>query len=155
MSSLSSMELAVALARRQRDKASQDWVSAREALQFAQSQAQQLQSYAKDTESRWISQSSRMSSPALMHHYQQFMEKLHQALDMQREVLVLAQQRVDTRQQLLTQAEFTLASRESVLTQMQAAQRRRAEQINQKAQDELAAAQYRRSQQWAERGGES
>lgn len=144
MSSINSLELAVSVAQRLRDQARQDLNQAQQALMFEQGQFVQLQGYSDETEARWITQSRTVASPELMRHYYQFMDKLQQAVQMQRDIVQDAERRVGLRQEALLQAEFTVSARESLLQQARVDQRVRAERHEQKQQDDMAAVQHQR-----------
>lgn len=145
MSGLASIQLAIELATRQRDQARQDLAQAQQVLQFAQDQFNQLEGYAQETQGRWVTQSGGQSTPELMRHYYQFMDKLYQAIAMQSQVLHDASQRVQAREKALLEAEFKLASRETVRDGMQRAANQKRERREQKQVDELAALQHRKS----------
>lgn len=144
MSTLNSLELAVDVARRLRDQAQQDLNQAQQSLLFEQGQFMQLQTYSDETEARWITQSRSVSSPELMRHYYQFMGKLQQAVQMQRDIVQDAQRRVELRQEALLQAEFTLSARDSLCQQARVDLRARSERHEQKQLDDMAAAQHLR-----------
>ncbi len=144
MSNLSSLELAVSVAKRLRDQAQQDLNQAQQSLLFEQGQFVQLQSYSDETEARWITQSRSVSSPELMRHYYQFMGKLQQAVAMQRDIVQDAVRRVELRQEALLQVEFTLSGRESLCQQARSDLRQRAERQEQKLNDDMAAVQHQR-----------
>jgi flagellar FliJ protein len=94
MTGLSSMQLAVELATRQRDQLRLDLAQVLQTLEAAQDQFNQLDSYAQETQARWITQSQTDSTPQVMRHYYQFMEKLYQAIALQRQVLQDAERQV-------------------------------------------------------------
>lgn len=153
MSTKSSLELALTVAKRERDRARQDLAQAQLVLDVAQQQLRQLDTYAQETQSRWITQSAGQAAPQVLRHYHQFMEKLQQALALQRQVLQDRQQAVYAKQAAFTRSEFTLASREMLIDQIHHLEQRRSAQREQKQLDELAAAQYRRNHSHV-RGGE-
>ncbi len=152
MSGLDSIRLAVELATRQRDQARQDLAQAQQVLQFAQDQFNQLEGYAEETQGRWVTQSAGQSTPELMRHYYQFMDKLYQAIAMQSQVLHDANQRVQAREKALLEAEFKLASRETVRDGLQKAANQRRDRREQKQLDELAALQHRKSHPHPDQG---
>ncbi len=143
MTVLSSMQLAVELATRQRDQLRLDVAQVLRTLEGAQDQFDQLQSYAQETQTRWITQSQADSTPQVMRHYYQFMEKLYQAITLQRQVLQDVQRQVQAQQKLLLDAEFKLASRQTVCDNMDREASRKRDRIEQKQFDETAALIYR------------
>ena len=151
MSSLSSMQLAVELATRQRDQLRLDLAQAQQLLAGAQDQFKQLDGYAQETQTRWVTKSQTHSSPEVMRHYYQFMDKLHQAIALQAQVTKDAELRVQAQQNLLLEAEFKLATRQTVCDDMQRAANVRRDKLEQKQFDEVAALQYRQNQVQQER----
>lgn len=137
------MQLAIELATRQRDQVRLDLEQERQGLQFAQEQLNQLEGYSQDTQARWVTRSNSHSTSELMRHYYQFMDKLHQAMTLQRQVVQDAEQRVRSQQATLLQAEFKLASRQTVRNNMLAAVNMRRDKQEQKQLDEMAALQHR------------
>ena len=145
MSGQASVQLAVELAVRQRDQARQEVAQAQQVVQFAREQMGQLERYAQETQERWVTQSKDQSTPELMRHYYQFMDKLYEAISLQSQVLLDAGQRLQAREKALLEAEYRLASRESVLAGLRKAASVKQEKVEQKQQDELAAQQHRRN----------
>jgi flagellar FliJ protein len=143
MTGLSSMQLAVELATRQRDQLRLDLAQVLQTLEAAQDQFNQLESYAQETQARWITQSQTDSTPQVMQHYYQFMEKLYQAIALQRQVLQDAERQVQAHKKVLLEAEFKLASRQTVCDNMHREANRRRDKIEQKQFDETAALLYR------------
>ena len=145
MSGLSSMVLAVDQATRQRDQQRLELARTQQVLEAAQDQFNQLESYAQETQTRWIAKSQHQAAPEVMSHYYQFMDKLHQAMTLQTQVLQDAGLRVQEQQKLLLQAEFKLASRQTVCDSMRREAGIRRDKIEQKLFDDMAAQQYRRN----------
>ena len=143
MTGLSSMQLAVELATRQRDQLRLDLAQVLQTLEAAQDQFNQLESYAQETQARWITQSQTDSTPQVMRHYYKFMEKLYQAIALQRQVLQDAERQVQAHKKVLLEAEFKLASRQTVCDNMYREATRRRDKIEQKQFDEMAALLYR------------
>ena len=75
MTSLASVQLAIDLATSERDQVVQEVAQARRVLQSCQDQFNQLSSYAQETQERWVTSSRGVATPAVMHHYYQFMDK--------------------------------------------------------------------------------
>ena len=145
MTSLASVQLAIDLATSERDQVVQEVAQARRVLQSCQDQFNQLSSYAQETQERWVTSSRGVATPAVMHHYYQFMDKLHHAMAMQSQVLQEAVRRVESLQGKLLEAEFKLASRQTLCDSMRVAQHRRRDKVEQKQSDEVAALQHRRN----------
>jgi flagellar FliJ protein len=154
MSGLASLQLAVELAIRQRDQLRLDLAQAQQVQASAQQQADQLEGYARETQARWVTQSTRVAAPEVMRHYYQFMDKLYQAIAMQAQVMQDAEQRVARWEQCLLQAEFTLASRQTVRDKLHRDALSRRDKLEQKQFDEMAALQYRKNMAGHYRGGE-
>ena len=88
MSLLRTLGVAIDVASRKRDAASQVLGQAQQRQIAAQNQLNQLETYANETESRWASQAQICALPELMRHHYQFMERLNQAIQMQKQILV-------------------------------------------------------------------
>jgi flagellar FliJ protein len=113
--------LAIEMATRKRDQASQDSMQLESAQLFAQSQMAQLETYAAETESRWTTAAQTSTTPELMRHHYQFMARLHHAIDLQKGVLENERRKVDAAKKLVLNAEFQLMSLKQVLKKKQAA----------------------------------
>ena len=145
MSALSGLMVAVEVAERQRDAARRGVQDARAAQQAAQSQMDQLQGYANDTEARWGMRPNATVAPEVMFHHYQFMGRLAHAIGLQTTVVRDQEGRVAMAQQVLLQAELRLASLKKLTDkrrlELELAQSRR----DQKQTDERAALQYRKT----------
>ena len=145
MSAVKSFLLAIALATRKRDEAAQVVVRVQSAHLFAQDQMSQLEVYAAETASRWTATAQLGTTPELLRHHYQFLDRLQQAIGLQQEVLANESRKVDHAKRLVLEAEFGLVSLQQVLKKKQTAlaliQSRRA----QKQMDEFAALQTRRA----------
>ena len=144
MSDLRSLTLAIEVATRKRDEADQALVQARRAVQFAQGQMDQLESYAADTEARWATANATTVSAELMLHHQQFMQRLRHAVGLQSGVLADLQRQVETARQRRVQEEVRLAAFEQLLKKKRTEQARLADRREQKQMDELAVLKYAR-----------
>ncbi|MDD2925552.1 flagellar export protein FliJ [Rhodoferax sp.] len=144
MTVLKSLLLAIDLATSKRDQALAQLQKTMQAHAFAQDQMQQLQQYAQETEQRWLQNAQRSTTPELLHHHYQFMNRLNQAIGLQDGVLAGSSQRVDTAKQVVLQAEFRLASLQQVLAGRQADQAKTQQRREQKQMDEFAALQTQR-----------
>ena len=139
MSAVKSVLLAIEVATRKRDQASQGLQYVQRVLLFAQDQMDQLEIYAAETESRWAVAAQTSTTPELMRHHYQFMDRLHHAIGLQNGVLDNAKRKVDIAKRLVLEAEFRLVNLKQVLNKKQtdvAVQQARREQ---KQMDEFAA----------------
>lgn len=155
MSALKSVSLAIDLATRRRDQAEQALQQARRAVQFAQTQREQLESYAADTQTRWATATAVSFSGALMQHHQQFMGRLQQAIGLQGGVINDLQRQAEAARQRSLEAEVRLAGLNQVmkkkLSELAGHQARR----EQKQMDEFATLQYARRSRGLESGERS
>ena len=139
MSGVKVVLLAIDLETRKRDQASGVLKNAQQAYLFAQNQMSQLETYATETESRWMANAQNSTTPELMRHHYQFMDRLHYAINLQKGVLENSSRKVDTAKQLVLDVEFRLASLKQVLkkknVEINALQNKR----EQKQMDEFAA----------------
>jgi flagellar FliJ protein len=137
--------LAIELATRERDEAAKHHAQAIRDLGFAQQQMVQLQSYAADTDTRWVQspQGGQLSGELIRHHYQ-FMERLQQAMHMQEGVLGDLQRAIDAARQVLLQREFRLSGLKQVLATRQADLNDRMKRREQRQTDEIAAQRHQR-----------
>lgn len=145
MSTLQSMVLAIEVATRRRDQAEQALLQARRAVQFAQEQLGQLESYAADSQVRWSTVASVSVSVELLQHHYQFMERLRQAILMQNGVIADLQRKAEGTRQVCLQEEVRLAGLNQVMkkkvTDRAVLQSRR----EQKQTDEFAGLKHARS----------
>jgi flagellar FliJ protein len=139
MSAIRSFLLAIELATDKRDKASQSLMRAQRAHLFAQDQMQQLETYAHETESRWTAAAQASTTPELMRHHYQFMDRLHHAIGLQKVVTADTSERVEAEKRLVLEAEFRLVSLKQVLKKKQAGLALIQGRREQKQMDEFAA----------------
>jgi len=83
MPHLKGLALAIELATRQRDEAVAALLQAQQVCQGAQDQMGQLESYAQETESHWALGARTSANPEIIRHYDQFMDRLQQAVELQ------------------------------------------------------------------------
>lgn len=136
--------LAIDLATRNRDAASavvQQW---QHVCFGAQNQMGQLESYAMETESNWALGSRSSAQPEIMRHYDQFMERLQQAVDMQRGVVEEHLRATASARQSLLEAEIRIAGLKRLLDTRRASAARVQGRQEQKQLDDLSALQFRR-----------
>lgn len=145
MSGIKSFLLAIDMATRERDRASQGLMRVRDAHLFAQEQMTQLQGYAEETESRWTAAAQTSTTPELMRHHYQFMERLQHAIGLQKVVLENSGRKVDAARQLVLEAEFRLLGLKQMVNKKQADVAALQARREQKQTDEFAAQQTRQS----------
>ena len=119
MSAVRSVLLAIDMATRRRDQAGQGLTYVQNAHLFAQNQMVQLETYAAETESRWAVAAQTSTTPELMRHHYQFMDRLHHAIGLQSGVLDNASRKVDVAKRQVLEAEFRLTSLKQVLKKKQ------------------------------------
>lgn len=139
------LRVAIELAERRRDAAAADLARVRAAEAGAQGQFDQLRGYAGETEARWTQQAQVRATPELMQHHYQFMARLHQAIDLQRNVLAHHARQVEQYILRLRETELRLGSLKQVVARKQLEAERLAARREQKEIDEFAALQYRRN----------
>ena len=144
MSAFKSLALAIELATAKRDQALAQLQAMWRAHAFAQEQMSQLRQYAQETDQRWTQGAQKSTTPELLHHHYQFMERLNQAIALQDGALGNAMQRVEAAKQALLQTELRLASLKQVLTHRQAGLAKVQHKRDQKQMDEFAALQTQR-----------
>lgn len=120
MSAVKSVLLAIDVATRKRDQAGQGLTYVQNAHLFAQDQMTQLAVYAAETESKWAAAAQTGTTPELMRHHCQFMDRLHHAIGLQSGVLENASRKVEVAKRLALDAEFRLTSLKQVLKKKQA-----------------------------------
>ena len=131
MSSLNALSIAVEVASRKRDDARKVLQDTLAAEQAARAQLDQLEDYARETESRWGMKADTAMQPEVMYHHYQFIGKLEHAIGLQSGVVQEQARRVEQARQALLQAELRLTSLRKVV---------------ERKQHELAIAQMRREQ---------
>lgn len=145
MSAVKSILLAIDLATRQRDKASQALMSVQNAQLFAQQQMDQLQAYATETESRWAAAAQVQTTPELMRHHYQFMGRLNHAIGLQNSAIANAARKTEAAKRLALETEFRLVNLKQVLKKKQADIGLLQSRREQKQMDEFAAMQTRQA----------
>ena len=147
MSSLNALSVAVEVASRKRDDARKVLQDTLAAEQAARAQLDQLEDYARETESRWGMKADTAMQPEVMYHHYQFMNRLGHAASIQNGVVGDQSARLQAAQRALLDAELRLASLRKVvekrLNDLALQQQRR----DQKQTDERAALQYRNTGQ--------
>lgn len=144
MSAVKSLMLAIEVATRKRDRADQALMQARRAVQYAQGQLDQLQSYAADTEARWATAAAVTVSAELMQHHHHFMQRLRHAIGLQSGVMADLQRQAEAARQRRVQEEVRLAAFEQLMKKKLSAQAQLEARREQKQMDELAVLKYAR-----------
>lgn len=138
MSAVKSFLLAIELATRQRDQASQVLSHAQRNHLFAQNQLSQLETYAAETESRWAAAAKNSTSRELLQHHYQFMGRLYHAIGLQKGTLDNEDRKVALATQRVLDAEFRLLGLKQVLKKKQADLAALQTRREQKQMDEFA-----------------
>ena len=145
MSAVKSFLLAIDLATCQRDATAQSLMRVQSACLFAQDQMSQLEVYAAETASRWTVAAQSGTTPELLRHHYQFLDRLQQAIGMQQGVLANEKLKLEHAKRLVLEAEFRLLSLQQVLKKKQAGLALVQSRREQKQMDEMAAVQTRRA----------
>lgn len=142
MSSLNALMIAIDMAVRKRDEARNSLRERQRAHDAAQSQMEQLESYAAEMQQRWGASEGVTMKPEVMLHHRQFMDRLQHAIDLQLKVMADQAIRLEAAQKALMAAELRLTSLNKVVEtrrrDIALAQMRR----EQKQTDERAALQF-------------
>ncbi len=146
MPQLRGLLLAIDLATRQRDAASAVFLQLQHSCFGAQNQMGQLESYATETESNWALGSRTSAQPEIMRHYDQFMERLQQAVDMQRAVVNEQLSAIAAARRALLEADIRVAGLKRLVEKRRASMARAQSGRDQKQLDDLSALQFRRLQ---------
>ena len=143
MSSLNALSVAVEVASRKRDDARKVLQDTLAAEQAARAQLNQLEDYARETESRWGMKADTTMQPEVMYHHYQFMNRLGHAASIQNGVVGDQSARVQAAQRALLDAELRLASLRKVVEKRRSDFALQQQRRDQKQTDERAALQYR------------
>ena len=146
MSALKSVALAIEVATRKRDQAGKQLVQAQRACQFAQDQLDQLESYAADSQSRWLASAQISMAPELLQHHYQFMDRLRHAIGLQDGVMDDLKRQLNAVKKLSLEAEFRLVGLQLVMEKKKADLASVMARREQKQMDEFAAMQFARTQ---------
>ena len=139
MTNLQPLIALLAQAERQRDMALADQMKAREASTAAQAQADQLVAYRSEYERRWSAQFSREGRIELVRCYQDFMERLSQAVETQVQIARRASAQLDHAEAELRGHELRIAALGKLIGRRRAEDDRGAQRDEQRENDELAA----------------
>ncbi len=142
MSTVKGLMLAIEAAQRAREHATADLLRVMQATRSAQSQMDQLEHYALETEAKWGTASLRVSSAELMRHHYQFLNRLQHAIGLQRLTLGQLADQTVAAQSALLQIDLRLASLQKIDARQRAAQAAAANRQEQRQMDELASLQF-------------
>lgn len=117
---------------------------ARHALAQGEQQLQQLDSYAAESQARWNARASQGVTPQLLHHHRQFMARLDEASQFQRDVIQRLQADVRRCEDQLVLAEREMAALNKYVDRQRQNALRTLERQDQKFNDEMAANAHRR-----------
>ncbi len=134
--------VAIELAERKRDDAGQALACMLRRQDNATQQMAQLESYSADTQARWSAAAQVQTTPQIVGHYYQFMERLDQTITLQHGVIADVQQQCQAARQALLDAEVRLAGLQRVLARRLREQARSTERQEQRQTDEFAARVY-------------
>jgi flagellar FliJ protein len=141
----SALALAITQAERARDAARQKSAQCLSQLRFGQAQLKQLQGYAEETDQRWVGLYTGTVAAEVIRHRYQFMDRLMDAIGLQKNALQTLQTQLDAANQALLLTEQRLMALQKVLAlrqrQWQAEQARREQRIT----DEFASQQHARA----------
>ena len=144
MPQFKALELAITQATLQRDARARQLAQVLRTLAFAHGQLEQLQSYAGDTDARWIGAHDAGRSAELIRHHYLFVDRLQNAVQMQQGVIANQERQREAAQQALLQAEYRLAGFNQVLKTRRLAQQRTQQRREQRDTDEFAAMRHAR-----------
>lgn len=142
MSLLRTLDLAIDVATLKRDGASKALGAAQQAEIAAQNQLKQLEVYALETDIRWATQGKVCAVPELMRHHYQFVERLHHAMHMQKDILLQHAVVVENARSVLVQTEMRVATLKQVRAKKQAAMTLVQNRREQKQMDEIASVRF-------------
>ncbi len=147
MSALKRFALAIDLASRRRDQAAQELLLAQQSELFARDRMAQLQNYAVETETKWISKAQCGTGAELLRHQSQFMNRLQQAIGLQDGVLAQETRKVGGAKEIALAAEYRLVNLKQVVKKKHADVVALQARHEQKQMDEFAAQRSRQTLQ--------
>jgi flagellar protein FliJ len=138
MTDLQPLTILLGHSERQRDAALAEHQRAQIASDAAAAQAEQLRTYRREYEQRWSAQFARRGQIELVHCYQNFMQRLTQAVEQQARMAELAAQQLAHALTALHAAEMRCASVRKLIERRVREQRAATERRDQKQTDEAA-----------------
>ncbi len=145
MSELKGVLLAIEHAEIRRDEMLKAAARVERSLVFARDQLGQLESYAGDTDRRWLASSARQLTSELVRHQYQFMDRLQNAITLQTDVIAKINGQLQQAKDHVMQAEVRLAGLKQILHNRQAALVQRQRRRDQRKTDEFAALLFARN----------
>ena len=139
MSALKNLLVVIAVATGKRDQAAKNLFQVQRNLTFSQGQMNQLETYARETETRWMVAGQASTTPELMRHHYQFMARLQHAIGLQQGVLDQAARHLALEEKLLLDAEIRLSGLKTALEKKRASLALVQHRREQKQTDEFAA----------------
>ena len=152
MSAVNAITLALELATRKRDEAAKNVAEVQRSVRGAQDQLLQLQTYARDTDARWIGSGNKAVSLELLRHHYQFMERLHQVIALQSSVLGQFEQQFGLAQKKLVHTESYLSKLNHLVQTRQEQLKHQQARYAQFKTDEFASMAHMRKQATTARG---
>ncbi len=147
-----SIALAIELAERQRDAARRNIALLERNFQSAQTQLQQLKSYALEKDSSMTTAKVGLFSGETIKYHHQFMGRLQQAIEMQSDLTSRAVKQVDGAKARLVASEIRSETLSRMLMLKNSVERSLAARQEQKQADDFAAQQYARRARELESG---
>ena len=123
----------------ERDAAAQALHAASAQAQAARAQADGLAGYRQEYQQRWALNFAQATTMSILGCYQNFGQRLNQAVDTQGHVAQHADQRQERARDLLRQAELRVAALRQLIARRQAEALKLAQRREQRATDEFAA----------------
>ena len=145
MYGLKSIELAVEHAKLKRDATVKVHAQTQRRLADAEVQLHQLQSYADDTDAKWVTSAVMAYTAEVMLHHHQFAGRLRQAIGMQTDVIAGLHQAVADAHAIVLHAEFRLAAIQKLFESRQQQLMLLRARRDQAQSDELATIQFLRN----------
>ena len=138
MTQLQTHHKVVELAEKRRDEALGVVAQMQRELKIAQDQMDQLQAYALEAESRWVTRSANGVDTAMLMHHREFMHKIYHAVEFQRGVLADRQRLIGTAQEQVHATERDLMGLRKFTDRKQQAILQKVQRQEQKQTDEMA-----------------
>ena len=135
---LNSLQIVIDLSRRRRDQVGVRVTAAQRELNNAQQQLEQLNQFAHEGQTRWLSRAAEGVTAVLMQHQQEFAEKIQHAIQFQMNVIAQREEALQAELSALQAAEREMATLEKVAERTRNAQQVAAGKAEQKRNDEMA-----------------
>lgn len=135
---LQPLHLLLEQATEERDKLATELRRAEDLLRHNQRQGEQLTGYRSEYTQRWARQFGQGGAIEIVHCYQQFMQRLHEAVAQQQRQIEASERSVQVQRERLLQAELRVASVQRLIDRRQADERLAAHRRDQRQTDETA-----------------